>query len=122
VDEIRLEGLVFFGYHGANPEETSLGQRFQIDLSVWLDLTQAARSDDLADTVSYAALYKLAKAEAEGQPSMLIEHLAGRILDKVMQFDARINKARVAVTKLNPPLKGSTQGSAAVVLERRREP
>jgi dihydroneopterin aldolase len=122
VDEIRLEGLVFFGYHGVNPEETSLGQRFQVDLSVWLDLTRATRSDDLADTVSYAALYKLAKAEVEGQPSKLIEHLAGRILDKILQVDTRINKARVVVTKLNPPLKGSSQGSAAVVLERSREP
>jgi dihydroneopterin aldolase len=119
-DEILLRGMVFFGRHGANPEETALGQRFGADLSVWLDVDQAARSDDLDDTVSYSALYKLVRAEIEGEPSKLLEHLAGRILHKVLASDPRIQIARVTVIKLNPPLKGSTTGEAAVTLERDR--
>ncbi|MBF6614490.1 MAG: dihydroneopterin aldolase [Chloroflexi bacterium] len=120
-DEITLKDVVFFGRHGVNPEETTLGQRFGVDISVWLDLSEAAASDHLEKTVSYAALYKIARAEVEGEPSKLIEHLAGRILSKVILHDPRITKARVTVTKLQPPLKGSATGSVAVTLERERD-
>jgi dihydroneopterin aldolase len=112
--------MVFFGTHGANPEETSLGQRFRVDLSFWLDISRAARTDSLEDTVSYSTIYKLVRAEVEGDPSKLLEHLAGRILDRVLQFDARIVRARVEVGKPSPPLKGSATAEVSVVLERGR--
>ncbi len=117
-DHITLRGLVFFGRHGANPEETELGQRFRLDLTVWLDLSTAARSDTLDDTVSFSALYKLARAEMEGEPSQLLEHLAARVLRVTLSHDPRIKEAEVHVTKLNPPLKGSTTGDVSVTLRR----
>jgi 7,8-dihydroneopterin aldolase/epimerase/oxygenase len=120
MDEIALIGLTFFGTHGVNPEETALGQRFGVDVSLWLDLSQAANSDQLEDTVSYSAIFKLVRKEVEGQPSRLLEHLAGRLIRAVFAHDTRIRKARVRVTKLNPPLKGSTTGQVSVVLERSR--
>src|SRR3954465_11859111 len=106
MDEIRLSGMTFFGTHGVNPEETLLGQRFGVDLSLWLDLSTAAATDDLNDTVSYSALFKLVRNEMEGEPSKLLEHLASRLINVVLQSDARIARVRVTVTKLNPPLKG----------------
>ncbi len=117
MDEIALTGLTFFGTHGANPEETSLGQRFGVDISVWLDLSEAASSDTLADTVSYSAIFKIARKEVEGSPSQLLEHLAGRLLTAILAHDRRIKKARVKVSKLNPPLKGSATGHVSVIME-----
>lgn len=119
--EIRLSNMVFFGTHGANPEETALGQRFAVNLAYWLDLSPASRTDRLEDTVSYSAIYKLVRGEVEGEPSKLLEHLAGRILDRVLQFDPRIARARVEVGKPSPPLKGSTTAEVSVVLERARD-
>ena len=120
MDEIMLRGLVFFGRHGVNPEETELGQRFGVDLTVRLDLAEATSSDELDDTVSYSDLYKLVRDEMEGSPSRLIEHLAGRLLNKVLAFDPRIQEAEVTVVKLHPPMKGITAGDVAVHLTRRR--
>ena len=117
-DHITLRGLVFFGRHGANPEETTLGQRFGLDLTVWLDLSTASKTDNLDDTVSYSALYKVARAEMEGEPSQLLEHLAARVLHAVLLHDPRIKEAEVVVTKLSPPLKGSTTGDVSVTLKR----
>src|SRR5688572_8797385 len=119
-DHITLRGLVFFGRHGANPEETELGQRFGLDLTVWLDLSAVAASDVLIDTVSYSDLYKLARAEMEGEPSQLLEHLAARLLRVVLSHDPRITEAEVVVSKLSPPLKGSTTGEVSVSLKRDR--
>jgi dihydroneopterin aldolase len=120
MDEISLTGMVFFGTHGVNPEERALGQRFGLDLTLRLDLTAASESDDLADTVSYSAIYKLAKREMEGDPSNLLEHVAGRIARAVLAHDERIEQVRVKVSKLSPPLKGSTSGESSVTLVRSR--
>jgi 7,8-dihydroneopterin aldolase/epimerase/oxygenase len=119
-DTISLTGLVFYGYHGTNPEEAALGQRFGVDLEVWVDLSVPARSDRLEDTISYAGLFKLVREEVEGATSRLLEHLAGRILRKVLSHDKRVQRARVSVTKLSPPLKESTAGTSSVTLERDR--
>lgn len=115
-----MTNMVFFGTHGVNDEETKLGQRFRVELSVWLDLSRAANTDNVENTVSYAGLYKLVRAEVEGTPSKLLEHLAGRILDAVLLHDSRIVRARVEVGKPSPPLKGSTSVEVAVVIERSR--
>src|SRR6478672_6230405 len=121
MDEISLDGLVFFGRHGVNPEETELGQRFGINLTLRLDLSTPAQTDHLHDTVSYSAIYKLVRAEVEGEPSKLLEHLAGRILRAVLQADGRIMEASVRVSKLQPPLKGSVAGEVAVTMRRGRD-
>jgi len=120
MDEITLTGLVFFGTHGVNPEETALGQRFEVDVTLKLDLETAGQSDDLAQTVSYSAIYKLVRAEMEGEPSKLLEHLAARLLRGILRFDARILEAEVRVTKLNPPLRGNTTGQVGVRIRRDR--
>jgi dihydroneopterin aldolase len=120
-DEIRLEGLRFFGRHGVNEEETRLGQRFGVDLTVWADLDSAAGSDEVGDTISYAALYKLVRTEVEGEPSRLLEHLAGRILRAALLSDRRLLTCKVKITKLAPPIAGITAGEASVTLERGRD-
>jgi dihydroneopterin aldolase len=120
MDEIVLSGMTFFGRHGVNAEETELGQRFGVDLSINLDLTKASETDDLQDTVSYAAIYKLIRQEVEGEPSRLLENLAGRIARLTLAFDPRIQRVHVKVIKLNPPLKGSTTGQVSVSLTRSR--
>jgi dihydroneopterin aldolase len=120
-DKILLRGSVFFGFHGVNPEEQALGQRFRLDVTLWADLAPAAASDAVADTISYATVYKRVRALVEGPPSALLEHLAGRICDDLLALDPRIGQVRVRVIKLSPPLKGSAIGTAGVELTRGRD-
>ena len=120
MDEIALTGMTFFGRHGVNEEETALGQRFGLDLWLWLDLSVASKSDQLADTVSYSAVYNLVREAMEGEPSQLLEHIAGRVAQAVLAHDPRIERVRVKVSKLSPPLKGSTTGEVSVTLSRGR--
>jgi dihydroneopterin aldolase len=108
--------MVFYGFHGVNPEEREQGQRFAVDLTIWIDLTSAAESDNLEDTLSYATVYKQVRAVVEGEPSKLLEHLAGRIGRAVLE-DTRVQRVRVLLTKLMPPIKGMTTGTSAVELD-----
>jgi dihydroneopterin aldolase len=57
-DKLILRGVKFHGYHGVNPEERKLGQKFLVDVDAWLDLRLAGKSDCLSDTVSYTDIYR----------------------------------------------------------------
>ena len=96
---VVLRGLEAFGRHGVHPAERELGQRFVVDLEVELTDARAARSDDLADTVDYAALADAVAAIVEGEPVALLERLAGLIADRVLREPGA---AAVVVTVRKP--------------------
>ena len=119
-DRIVLTGLQFYGFHGVNPEERSLGQHFIVDLQVELDLSIPAVSDRLEDTVSYTALYRAVKAVMEGEPRNLLETAAGTIASRILDQHPQIGAVRVRVQKPRPPIKGSVIEAAAVEIYRSR--
>ena len=118
-DRITLEGMVFYGYHGVNPEERELGQRFIVDLELEKDLSAAGLSDDLTQTVNYASAYKLAREVVEGQPCNLIETVAERLATALLSR-LSIDGVRVRVRKPWAPVKGSVLDSVAVEIVRKR--
>ena len=81
---ISIRGLEAFGRHGVHDTERELGQRFVVDLDLELSRLAAVRSDDLADTVDYAALAQAVAAIVTGPPVRLLERLAGLIADRAL--------------------------------------
>jgi dihydroneopterin aldolase len=107
--KISLTGLRVFAYHGVFDFERQNGQDFYIDASVWIDGDKAAMNDDLAATINYGELAKLLVENAKNNPVDLLETLAARLLDLVMNLaggDATgvIRKAKVTVHKPNAPI------------------
>lgn len=102
-DRITLTGLRVFGRHGVFDHEKRDGQEFVVDITVWLDLTPAAETDELTRTVNYAELAELAVAIVGGEPHDLIESVAGRIADEVL-LDPRLSAAEVTVHKPSAPI------------------
>jgi dihydroneopterin aldolase len=84
-DRITLTGLRIFGHHGVFEHEKRDGQNFVVDVTLWLDLTDAVATDDLAATVHYGELAQLAARIIGGPPRSLIEAVAGEIADAVMR-------------------------------------
>ncbi len=119
-DQIILQGMQFYGYHGVNPEERVLGQRYVVDLTVDLDLRQAGASDRLDDTVSYSHIYRSVRAVIEGEPRNLLESAAEAIAKRVLA-EFPVDAVSVTVKKPNPPVRGSSIESAAVQIHRARE-
>jgi dihydroneopterin aldolase len=118
-DRIRLEGMIFYGLHGVDPAEKALGQRFVVDLEVERDLRRPGRTDEVADTVNYAQLYRIARAVLEGPSKNLIEAVAEEIARRVAETCAGVDAVRVRVRKPEVPIKGSILGAATVEIERR---
>ena len=84
-----------------------------------LDLEAASNSDDLNDTVDYAAMIDLVIEDIQSEPCDLIEHLAGRIADRILFQFNRINRVSVTIHKPSAPVKGSVL-DIAVTIERNR--
>jgi 7,8-dihydroneopterin aldolase/epimerase/oxygenase len=119
-DEILLEGMRFYAYHGANPEERALGQRFTVDVVLAVDLRRPGQSDDLADTVSYSAVYKVVRGIVEGEPRNLIEAVAEEIAAAILMGFPRVARVTVTVRKPEVPMKGSLLDAAGVRITRSR--
>ncbi len=119
-DRILIEGMQFYGFHGVNPEERVLGQRYVVDLAVDLDLGKAGQTDRLEDTVSYSHIYRAVRAVMEGEPRNLLESAAQAIADRVLE-EFPVEGITVTVKKPNPPVRGSSIELAAVQIHRSRQ-
>lgn len=111
---IELNGMQFHAFHGCLPEEKTNGNDFIVDLSFTCDITGAATSDRLEDTVDYSAVYGIVAAEM-GIASNLLENVAWRIKKAVESKFRGIGEVRVRVAKKNPPVSGLTAESAVII-------
>jgi len=102
---IQIEKMEFYAYHGHFREEQIVGNRFLVDLWIETDMSKPAATDDLNDAVNYQVAYKLIRKEME-KKSNLLEHIAKRILDTLFESLEGIEKVRVKISKMNPPVGG----------------
>ena len=114
--QIELKQMVFHAFHGVDPQERKVGNRFVVDLLLTLPLEKAMESDDLNDTVNYALVYEVVKKEME-IPSNLIEHVAGRIVRSLHDRFPQISIVRLKLSKINPPI-GADMESASIIVEK----
>ncbi len=103
--KILLEEMEFYAYHGCFKEEQVIGNRFLVDLEVEADTTVAESSDKIQDTVNYQAVYDQVKA-VMAEKSHLLEHVSRRILDSLKSRFPDIQRIKVRVSKMNPPMGG----------------
>ena len=102
-DRISLTGITAFGHHGVFSSERQQGQRFVVDVNCTLDLSLAATSDDLGQTIDYGTLAQAVAADIERDPVNLIEALADRIALTCLRYDA-IQCVEVTVHKPQAPM------------------
>jgi dihydroneopterin aldolase len=100
---ILVSGLEALGVHGVLPEEQARAQPFGVDLELDVDLEPAGASDDLADTIDYAAVIAMTVRIVETERYQLLERLAARIAAACRE-DERVRAVTVTVRKLRPPV------------------
>ena len=103
-DCVFVNGLVLHAYHGVMPHEGKVGQSFIIDLVLDIDLVAAAKSDKLADTVSYDAVVNVVGRTFTSKRYRLVEAAAGAVADAVLQSFSRIASVRITVRKPHAPV------------------
>lgn len=118
MDKIIIKGIEVFAFHGALPEENSLGQKFYIDLELYKDLKKAGNLDSLEDTVHYGMVHDTVVTLCKNNTYKLIEKVAEEIAKEVIKnYD--INKIKVKIKKPNAPIRGHFE-YVAVEIERNK--
>ncbi|MDG1850458.1 MAG: dihydroneopterin aldolase [Flavobacteriales bacterium] len=102
---IRVEDIRCYAFHGCMDEEEIIGTDFTVSVEVQADLSVSAKSDKLSETIDYVSISKIVQDEM-AKRSKLIEHVAQRILDRMMLEFPSIEKSKVLVVKHNAPIQG----------------
>ena len=98
MDVIQLTGIRCYGYTGYLQEERVLGQWFEVDLRLWLDLATAGKSDAIEDTLDYRGIIADVKEIISTAKFSLVEKLADTIVttalndDRVQQVELKLHK------------------------------
>lgn len=103
---ITLKNIRVFAYHGCLDEEGKIGSDYRVDLKVKGDLNNPAKTDALADTIDYVHLNRIVKEEMAIR-SKLLENVAERIINRVLKEIILVQKVKVEVSKINPPIGGN---------------
>lgn len=102
-DQIIITGIRGTGHHGVFDHERRDGQEFSVDVTLDVDASTAAGSDDLRDTVHYGEVAIAVHALITGEPVDLIETLAERIADACLAFGG-VRQVEVRVHKPSAPI------------------
>tara|TARA_B110000971_G_scaffold151811_1_gene155068 strand:+ start:986 stop:1342 length:357 start_codon:yes stop_codon:yes gene_type:complete len=115
---IKVNSIKLYAYHGCLEEEAKIGSEYIVDVAVKADLKKSAKTDALEDTVDYVHLNLIVKEEMAIR-SKLLEEVAQRILDRFFKELPMVQKAKVAVAKINPPIGGNVE-EVVIILSKKR--
>lgn len=121
MDKIIMDDMIFYGYHGVMEEENRLGQKFHVDANLYLDLRQAGETDDLNYTVSYAEVYMIIENIMLKERFDLLEALAHRICDEILDSFERVENVELTIKKPNAPVPGNFNFFAVQVKRSRKD-
>jgi dihydroneopterin aldolase len=116
--KIYLKNIRLYAYHGCMDEEKKIGSDYVVNIVVDTDINLSSITDSLKDTVDYVALHTIVKTEMK-QRAKLLEHVADRIIKRILMEFPEVNKAKVKVAKKNPPIGGNVE-EVAVKREMKR--
>jgi dihydroneopterin aldolase len=109
IGKFELNGLEFHAFHGVYESEKINGQTFRVDISFETNVSAAAYSDNLEDTLDYTYIYMLISEQMKIRSSLL-EHVANRIVSSIKTKVKGIQSIELKITKVNPPIKATIGG------------
>lgn len=103
LDQIIVQGIEFYAYHGVPDAEQQIGHRYRVDLVADIDLREAGRTDDLRHTVSYGDLARLVIQIGTSQQRRLLESLAEQMCAAILEQFPAIQRVELTIAKRLPP-------------------
>lgn len=104
MDKISIRGLEIFAYHGVMQEEKENGQKFYVDATLFCDTKTAGMSDDLEDTVNYAAVCQFIDKFLKENRFDLIEAAAEQTVRSLLQYMPKIRQIEFTINKPSAPI------------------
>ncbi|WP_445456303.1 dihydroneopterin aldolase [Flavobacterium sp. HNIBRBA15423] len=115
---IILQNIRTYSYHGCLIEEGKIGSDYKVDLEIKTNLKKSSKTDELHDTVDYVDLNKIIVEEMAIR-AKLLEHVAQRIIERILREIPAVLKVKIGVSKLNPPIGGDVEAVTIVMKQKR---
>jgi dihydroneopterin aldolase len=115
---IQVNNIKLHAFHGCLDEEAKIGSAYRVDVEVKANLRKSEKTDDLIDTVDYVHLNHIVKEEMATR-AKLLEEVAQRILNRIFKELRKVKKAKVSVSKINPPIGGNVE-EVVIILTKKR--
>jgi dihydroneopterin aldolase len=117
---VRLKNAVFYAHHGVMQEEHRIGGRYEVDVSMGLDFTDAAARDALDKTVDYEQVYTIVRRGVTENKFYLIERLAYLMSQQILELSELLDWVEVTIRKANPPVGGPCDCAEAIYRSEKR--
>ena len=91
--------------HGVMEQERIIGADFLVSVIAETSQEKATETDELGDTVSYAAICDTV-CEEMARPSRLLEHVCGRVCHRLLHDFPLLCSVTVRISKMAPPISG----------------
>jgi dihydroneopterin aldolase len=120
-DNIMIQGLEFYGFHGATDEEQAIGHRYRVDVRLSVDTRFAAQTDRVADTVNYAEVASVLLDIGIGTQRRLLEALAQNMVDAIFTRFARVEAVELSLQKRLPPMNAIVEAVGVQIVRHRSD-
>lgn len=120
-DKIYLNKLSFYGYHGLFGEEKKLGQIFETDIILFVDLSKVGKTGAMEDSVHYGEAFEVVKEIMEGESIDLIEDVAHRVSKALLDQFSLIEEVMVRINKPTPPIPGHYESVSVEIFRDRTD-
>lgn len=104
MDQLIIKDLELFGYHGVNPEEKAMGQKFIVEAKITLDLSEAGESDSLESAINYAKLCHELQDVFTSTKHDLIERAATVLCEYILTHYPQVSEVDLTLKKPWAPI------------------
>lgn len=111
---IELKEIKIHAYHGVDKQERRVGNDYIVRVKIKFDITKAAQSDSVSDTINYADIYDVVKCEMSS-PSNLLEHVVYRIMNTIKNNFTYVEGGEIELVKIKPPIAGDVNGASVMI-------
>jgi len=111
---IEVNGIKLYAFHGCLEEEAKIGGHYIVDVALTTDFQEAIETDDLTKTICYVDINTIVKEEMAIR-SKLIEHVGGRIFQRIKNELENIHWLQVKIIKICPPINGDVANCTIVI-------
>lgn len=104
LDEIRIERLEIYAYHGVYPEETKEGQTFEVNVTLFTDTRAAGQKDDLNLSTNYGEVCLFINDWMQNNTCKLIEAVAEKLAEAILLEYPRVQCLDLEIRKPEAPV------------------
>ena len=104
MDEIRIDNLEVYAYHGVFPEENEKGQPFFVNMVLYTDTRVAGKQDELTLSTHYGEVCHLVTKWMQEHTCKLIETVAENVAREVLLAFPLVQAIDVEIRKPQAPI------------------